>query len=123
MQELRQRDVEGPAEPRHVLDPDPPPAALDVADRVGAPPEPLAEVPLTPPSAGTLGADVGCDHIAERDGQQKRAAEAFHAETIAALARGQYIDVTDKTTVTEYAREWVSIQPYRPSSRERRESQ
>jgi hypothetical protein len=56
-------------------------------------------------------------------GQQKRAAETFHAETIAALSRGQYIDVTDKTTVTEYARQWVSIQPYRPSSRERRESQ
>ena len=56
-------------------------------------------------------------------GQQKRAAEIFHAETIAALSRGQYIDVTDKTTVTEYARQWVSIQPYRPSSRERRESQ
>jgi hypothetical protein len=56
-------------------------------------------------------------------GQQKRAAETFHAETIAALSRGQYIDITDKTTVTEYARQWVSIQPYRPASRERRESQ
>jgi integrase len=56
-------------------------------------------------------------------GQQKRAADAFFAETKTALHRGAYVDISSKITVAEYARQWVEIQPYRPSSLERRESQ
>ena len=40
----------------------------------------------------------------------------------AALDRGVYVDTTSKTTVAQYAREWIAIQPYRPSTVERRES-
>ena len=56
-------------------------------------------------------------------GQQKRTAEAFFAATKTALDRGVYVDQSSKLTVTEYARRWIGIQPYRPSSVERRESQ
>lgn len=56
-------------------------------------------------------------------GQQKRAAEAFFAATKSALDRGVYVDQSSKLTVAEYARQGIEIQPYRPSSVERRESQ
>lgn len=65
----------------------------------------------------------GGEHRKRFKGKQRRAAEAFFAQTRAAMANGQYIDQGSKTTVAEYARQWVAIQPYRPSSRERRESQ
>jgi hypothetical protein len=56
-------------------------------------------------------------------GQQKRAAEAFFAATKTALDRGVYVDQSSRLTLAEYARCWIEIQPYRPSSVERRESQ
>lgn len=40
-----------------------------------------------------------------------------------AKRHGMYIDVTDRTTVAEYARRWIEARPYRRSSRERRDAQ
>jgi hypothetical protein len=65
----------------------------------------------------------GGEHRKRFKGKQRRAAEAFYARTRAAKDQDQYIDLGSKITVTQYARQWVSIQPYRQASRERRESQ
>jgi hypothetical protein len=58
VEQLRERDTKGSAQPGHVLDADAPASALEVADRVGAPPESLTKITLTPASASTLGAHV-----------------------------------------------------------------
>src|SRR5829696_4137526 len=60
------------------------------------------------------------------DGRQRKMtfgkkgdADRFAATVEADKLRGQYVDHSDRTTVAEYARAWVSARPHRPSSARR----
>jgi len=46
-------------------------------------------------------------------------AERFATTTEADKLRGSYIDHSDRTTVTEYARQWAAARPHRPSTERR----
>jgi hypothetical protein len=50
----------------------------------------------------------------------KRAdADRFSATVEADKARGQYVDLSDRTTVAEYARSWAANRPHRASTASR----
>lgn len=46
-------------------------------------------------------------------------AELWVTEQAAAVARGQHVDPSDKTTVAEYARTWAAARPHRPRTARR----
>jgi hypothetical protein len=48
---------------------------------------------------------------------KKSAADRFETKVKADLAVGAYVDPSDRTTVTEYARRWVASRPHRPTTR------
>lgn len=60
------------------------------------------------------------------DGRQRKKtfskkgdADRFAATVEADKLRGQYVDHSDRTTVTEYARTWAAARPHRPSTARR----
>lgn len=50
-------------------------------------------------------------------------AQRFLTTVEAAKLRGQYVDPSNKTTVAEYARRWVSARPHRPTTARRMDAQ
>lgn len=59
----------------------------------------------------------GKEHAKHFD--RKRDADAFLATIEADKLRGQYVDPTDKTTVTEYAWRWAGMRPHNPRTERR----
>lgn len=58
----------------------------------------------------------------EKDGgsyDTKAIAQRKLVELEAAVQRGQWVDPTDRTTVTEYARQWAAHRPHRPTTAKR----
>jgi hypothetical protein len=58
----------------------------------------------------------------ERDGgtyDVKAVALRRLVELEASVARGQWVDPTDRTTVAEYARQWAASRPYRATTAQR----
>lgn len=60
------------------------------------------------------------------DGRQRKKAFSRHADAKrhaaaveADIARGQYVDVSHRVTVTEYARHWAASRPHRPTTARR----
>ena len=49
----------------------------------------------------------------------KRDAVRWEAEQKTLLAKDQWVDVSDKTTVADYARQWVAARPHRPTTARR----
>src|SRR6266516_2793375 len=52
---------------------------------------------------------------------RKFEAERHRATVEADLHRGTYVDMSNATTVTEYARAWVAARPYRQTTRDNME--
>lgn len=62
----------------------------------------------------------------EKDGgsyENKRVADKKLIQLQASVQNGQWIDPTDQTTVTEYARSWAAARPFRASTARRVEGQ